>query len=456
MADGAIDTTKIPKDVKWAIWGLSISWLFWGPADAFWGLYLHSFGDSYTQVGWLISAGKILAILVAIPFGILADRFSARKVVLWATALIIPLMLAFYIAGLYGSVSVLIVALLAHGILRMLRNIGVYTYIKEGTPLQQSVHAWALFKSSSVGIWAIGMALGAIAILFFEVHELFLIVIIGLLIRLCIYYMISDPQKTFHTEYPEVHALSFIKRVRWGMTKLRELDARVWYMIVYTFFIGVVIGNFDVFIALFAEDLQFSKAHIALLLGVTNGAFLFGMPMYRLTKNMGKFTRMIMGEGLLLLVFVSIFLFVGTYPVVLFGLVFLYGIARTISHPVREGVLAAFTPKPMQGEISGIQWASMRIGNILGALLFGVVSDVFGLAHVFLSSGVLYGVIIIGLVLLGIKYEKHIRDVFAHMHIPYIYIPHVHLMHRWHIGRGIPGHHEEYNKRMKQHTRVKP
>lgn len=406
----------IPRDVKITIWAIAISWFFWGPADAYFSLYLKEFGSSYSQIGWLVSLGKLIPIFIAIPIGILADRFSSRKILLWSLFLYLSVPVLYFYAGTFSLIIILIVAILVNSILRLIRDVGIQTYIKEKTPAKLSVKVWSSHEAITMGFWGLGMIGGGLLVAHFSLSQLFLFVLVGILTQILMFLRTSEPVKNFQKRHLQVHRLSLRARILRGVRHLWIVDQKVRYMLLVTFLSGLTVGSVDVFLVLFAVELDFGIASIGILMGAIYSSFFLAIPMNRITRKIGRFHSMYVGQFIMALTMVAVFFFSESVWWILFIAFFSHWAAFMLVKPVCNGIIAAYTPPDMQGEMSGIQIFVLTLANFLGAIIFGYVGEIFGLKWIFGVIGVIYFVMAVVFVWLMLRYEHTVKHVKVHPH----------------------------------------
>jgi len=269
-----------------------------------------------------------------------------------------------------------------------------------------------------------------------------ILVPVGIIIQLMMFWRVSEARKTFHREFPKVYKSSLRERLVGGVNHLRTVDKRVFYMLAFTFITGIVVGNMDAFTALFADELGFSHVAIGLLIGIINTSFLFAIPLYSISKKIGKFGSMILGQFIMGATILSMGLYSNSIWWLPFVMMFMHWGAFMLVKPVRNGIIAAFTPKHLQGEMRGIQKTTLHVANFVGGIAFGYISKLFGIEWVFTLTAIVYFIMMAWLIFLGMHYEKSVRKIALHPHASYLQ-----MLHTWHLGHSIPNHHNAYMKK---------
>jgi MFS family permease len=103
----------LPRDGRFLFWGM-FAWEFGiGLYNLLLTLYMEELGASPLQIGMLIGIQGIARIAVTLPSGILAERFSRRKLIIWTTACTAPAALFFGIAQVWWQLIPGMVLLMA-------------------------------------------------------------------------------------------------------------------------------------------------------------------------------------------------------------------------------------------------------------------------------------------------------------------------------------------------------
>lgn len=88
----------LPRDGRFLFWGM-FAWEFgFGLYSLLLTIYMESLGASPVQIGMLIGIQGIARIAVTLPSGILAERVSRRRLIIWTTAATVPAALLYGIA----------------------------------------------------------------------------------------------------------------------------------------------------------------------------------------------------------------------------------------------------------------------------------------------------------------------------------------------------------------------
>lgn len=103
----------LPRDGRFLFWGM-LAWEFgFGLFNLLLTIYIESLGATPFQIGVLVGAQGIARIAVTLPSGILAERFSRKKLIVWTTAITVPAVLLYGIAQTWWQILPGMVLLMA-------------------------------------------------------------------------------------------------------------------------------------------------------------------------------------------------------------------------------------------------------------------------------------------------------------------------------------------------------
>lgn len=86
------------RDVRLQFWSISVFNFAFGLYAYLFTLYLEELGATPVQIGLLIGVQGLLRIAINIPAGVIADRFSRRKIIIATTAIAVPATMIYAVA----------------------------------------------------------------------------------------------------------------------------------------------------------------------------------------------------------------------------------------------------------------------------------------------------------------------------------------------------------------------
>jgi len=433
---------KIPEDVKWVIAWIAISWLFWWPADAYFSLFLKEFWSSYAQIWWLIAFSKFIPLLISIPMWLIADKFSARRLVIWSLVAYLAIPVVFFMAWLEQSIFILLIAIIVNGLMKTVRNIAMDTYIKEKTPKDLSVKVMSVYNWITTWFWWLWLILWWFLVAYFWFHELFLLACFWIFIKLFIFLKVSEVKNPvqFKIHFPQIHKMTFSEKFKRWFTEFFKVDFRVMAMLIVSFFTGATIWVMDVFMVLFIEDLNQWLAIIWFVMWWVYASSFLVLPINKLARRFWKFVWIVIWLLIMAICMSVVALYSESSMIILFAAFFVHMlIFASLVKSTRNWIIAAFTPRHMQWEISWVQNTILVLWNLVWAAWFWIAWDAYWLSSVFWISAFIYLALALFMFYLWIKYEHTVKHVKFQEHWNILT-----MMHIWDIWHALPDNLNNY------------
>lgn len=130
----------LSRDIALIVWGMIVWGLGFGLFANLWSLFIEELGASPTQIGIIIGLQGFLRLAIMLPSGVAADRYS-RKLMMWgATAMSVPNVLVFLLAGAWWH----LLPGLIFGALAQVSIPAISSYLTESTSPQDRPRAFAM------------------------------------------------------------------------------------------------------------------------------------------------------------------------------------------------------------------------------------------------------------------------------------------------------------------------
>jgi MFS family permease len=204
----------LPPDGRRLFWAM-VAWEFgFGLFNLLLTLHLKALGASPTQIGVLLGVQGIARILVTLPAGILAERFSRRKLIVWTNACTVPAALLMGLAQTWWH-------MLPGLILLMAGNIGtpaMASYVVDlSTPATRARTFAMIYSVGPAAATIISPTLGGVIADQSSIRVLFFLCAISWSISTVALHQISERRLTVHHEarpsYREVAANPAVRAV---------------------------------------------------------------------------------------------------------------------------------------------------------------------------------------------------------------------------------------------------
>jgi MFS family permease len=401
-APGATDTPQstieVPASTIYATYGVG----FAGNGVAMmlkviiplWAIELHL---SASQIGIVIGIAGLMPFLFAIHGGVLMDRLGARRVTMaygLTTALLCPLY------PVFPFFAAMVVLQLITGLTSTMVWVGAQSLIVRFTKGKTSLIArfsvaarcGTLLGPVAVGaIWDLAGPWGA----FSFVGGAGLLVLIAL-------FMVPETQET-----GQAAAAPAKTRLRELLPKWQDYAGAfsliaiptVAFVVAMTALRNSSTGIQTSFYIVYLKEIGFLGTLIGVLIGVSEGAGMFGALMAGWWEKFFRPHWVLIGFAVVSLAFVSITPVLGGIFVLLIIATAGRGFAQGLTQPVMFGILARAVDSSVQGTSIGLRATSNRLSSVVVPFAMGFVADAIGIKNSFYVCG---GVLIVCCVIVAL------------------------------------------------------
>lgn len=351
----------------------TIRWFGWGLVEAMIPIFWFTFADSYAETGFLSSIYSIV-FFIALPFAsVLADKISARTIILIGLCLYPAIGLGYFLAGATGLVAFIVIVRIINGAAFAFDSVGRGAYIRRHSAKAEISGTLGYFDTITNSWWLVAVLISTVLVSLFPVHWMFLAIIPTTLIAI---YIISKVKETSHESLGVGIRESFREGVFVSMFKeIKEWNAGLRIFGFLSFLFGCIgpIASLFIPIAAYTEGANLQEVILLTLAIALPSAF--GRPM-------GKFAdRNSMGALLigLALMAASIFAFALTdvywqQLATAFGI----GLAIEIAHLSVDGMATRMVSRRHYGRLSGAIEGLGNIGDLIGPIALGFMIDSLG------------------------------------------------------------------------------
>jgi MFS transporter, ACS family, hexuronate transporter len=354
-----------------------------------------------TQVGWMTSAVFLGSSLIAIPSGIITDKFGARKSLFSFCLLIIFVIFSFYISNSFSVILVLLF-LLGTG----------YGGITPGTNKSIMENFNQLNRGTAMGIKQMGVSLGStlgtlilpmLANQFGWRNSLLSVAI--LLILICLFHFKVFEEKVFH--YQKINILESIKELFKNKRLLRIIS-------VIIFFIWVQLSVMTYLVLYLHESKSISLSFSLLCLALLQIGGVIGRASWGVISD--QLFNQRRGGILGLIALISGFLVISlgivseNIPLLLVAIIsLLLGITTQGWNGIFVLMISEVVRKEQIGLASGIGLAVVYSGAIFGTPLSGWIIDYTGkFETMWIICGI--AIFLIGLISLLLKLDLQVNE----------------------------------------------
>lgn len=374
----------------------------WGVIAPFMAIYIKQFVGSYTNLGLIYFLFYLTATIWCIPFGEFIDVASKK----WSMMgiLFLYIFIGPWFLLLNGFLSVVFLRIY-HGMLSSSIWVTGDSYIREHSPKRKTAEAMGFFDSAyGLGV-VLGSFLGGYLMNIFGFDMFISISISAALALFFVIFFLPDRKR-------KAHILKGLKAV----TKTEFLTAEFSYFWSHKKLVKLSLLSFLLFKAaaililllpLFVFEMGEGYFYVGLIIGVFYIPKVFESVFSHLADKNSKKSIILIGTSYAVAFFLLIYF--TESKLVLFILAFFVSLAFALIAPSIEGAITSIIPRKKIGEISGILRTVKLAAEGLGALIGGIISDIFGIQYVFLYGAFLM-VVLFAVTLTIDEYEDDSTD----------------------------------------------
>ncbi len=401
-----LNLLHIPKGIRLISWATAIRFAGWGFVEIFIPIFLLSFVHNYAEVGVLRSVYDVVFLLALPVVSRLADRVPSKKIILSGLALYPLIALCYFYSGVFGAISLLIVARFINGISYALDSVGKRTYMRRNAHGRIGI-IFGYFDTLANFWWLAAAVVGLFLINTFPLHKLFLFIVPTTLVAMFLVWLLPRERKTRveHEErfkisrlFKEVYVdykqlFSFIKH--WN---LEQKYTAVLYGFVSTIFILIA---FFLPLISFTENKSYTAVFLLSAFAVL--PFIFGVPIGFLSDKAGpKGVRRVIFASVCLLLFLP---FTSSLFVQLV-LVFLISVCAYYAMLALERSATIHETQAHMGSLSGAFLSVAQLSQIISPILIGFFIDEISLIFTISILSIIGLLLIVPLYIFDIKIFK--------------------------------------------------
>jgi len=378
------DTKKIPLGVKLVVLVIFLRGLGWGFIDPFFSIYIQQFSANYSTVGFFLSIMSFLSLLTIIPLIRLTDKVKDGHIMADGSFFYFISVIFYVLAGFSLNITYLVIAFVLNGIAQPLVVVGAETFIRKHSK-GGNARSFGYYTALDYLGWILGMFLSAYVVQFFSLNYLFLFVLPGIFCGILILphlrerglgSMLRGFTKYFHRK--EDFDILF--------QDFKSVDHKMFFFLLVAFFDGMLRMFIFAFIPLFALSINLSLSEVALLMGVMYLPFIFS---FFISEYADRHEKMdVIATGLMIGTISLLLLSMLTGKVAILVLAATISFSLAIIRPAYNGEITRLTPRRMFGEVTGLNNLVAKLGMIIGPIVAGFISDLYGIQVSFLMMAI--------------------------------------------------------------------
>ncbi|MFH1426343.1 MAG: MFS transporter [Candidatus Kerfeldbacteria bacterium] len=387
------DIRHLPPVIVFTVISISVYQFGWGFADPFFSLYLGEFSSKYAVIGLFITLATVMGFIALIPLGALLDRISHHKIINFAKLTYIFIGLAYFCAGEFRSIPILVVALLLNGAFSAMVWTGTAATIRGKSTEKNSGLSFGFYVTANRIMYALGLGLALWVVGRFPIHYIFIPVIIFPAFSILLSQNRDEAGK--QTVRAALKALIVEDKIVGRVyNDVKQFNAEMWAMYAMFFCSYAIIPMAFSFIPLYALSLGYNIVEVGLITLVMNIPFLFSFISAEIADRSERLRNIIIGLGIssISLALLSIW---HTNDWMLFAMSFLLVAGYSIILPSLSSVITVMTPKKFMGTSSAMIDMTMFGAMMVFPPFIGELIDGRGWDIAFMVIGLYLGILVI-------------------------------------------------------------
>ena len=372
---------------------MSCSWFAWGFVDPFWALFVNQIvGDNYFVAGFFSGIFQFFTVLAVLFWGNLVDIVRPLRLLFWNRWVYLLIGPLYFLAGILQSKIILLVAFLINAFGKGMRDVGEQDFLMQVSDAKTCSRILGVNHAFKSMFWMFGILGGAAVLYFlgayFSAHTIISYLYLLLTPFVAVGVLILFRHRNEFGKMAEGIGAK-IKKVLWRekvvlplWNDFRGFSLPLKFSLYLFSFLEVLNQVISFFVPLLALELGLSFAEIGVLIAAVYAPFLF---LFLFSYLADKYDRLaLLQKGFSFTAIPLLFIAFTQDPFLIGMLSASLAFAYAILEPALFGLVASLSPPNKRGEVASLQFFFARIGSIVALLLFGFISEYFGIQTSFL------------------------------------------------------------------------
>ncbi len=342
-------------------------------------LYLELFLDAPELVGLVAALSSLSGMLFSLPTGMLADRFSRKRLLTAAFLLLAAVLLAFF---LNTSLYALIVLQLLFGIAMAPAWVISEAIVKDISPSDRRGEFRSVYGTFANAGLFIGPLIGGLLADRFALRAPYIFAVVLLPVSFILIHKLTDNAR--HSSWSADRPVSHHEDLRVLLKEFRQQRELI-VLELCTAALFFWYSTRWVFGPLFLERLGYSPFIIGLWIAISASPYLFfQIPLGRLADKSGK-THLICLGFVVAAIFIIPLGFLQSLPSLLIT-IFVISLGTTLVEPLIEARVTDIVPRERYGAYAGIFEVAKTLGIMLGPVCSALFVFLFGITYSFIPA----------------------------------------------------------------------
>lgn len=331
-------------------------------------LFIKHIGGSESQVGLVVGAFMLSAVILRPIIGGLLDRYGRRPFILWG---LLIFTLAMYFYSWVGGVFVLLGLRILQGFSWAVSTTAIFTAITDIIPSTRRGEGMGWFSTAMTLAMAIGPMCGIWITQNISYQALFFISVVLSVVALLLMFGAKIPFQPKKT----------------GMQKIELFEKTVLPITICVFFLNVAYGGITAFVPLFTNSLAVNSGAFFMVYAAT---LVLSRPIAgKLSDQHGEKYVIIPALGMTIIALISLSLAEGLIGILVSAV--LYGIGFGSASPAIQAATVRLARPDRKGIANASLLTATDLGIGLGSIMLGWISQYTSYSVLFIVSAVSVG-----------------------------------------------------------------
>jgi len=363
-------------------------------ADAFFSIYIETIIDNvlWVSIIWaILSLGKMM---FSIPVGEIDDHADLKSVLFLSKWAYVITWLLYFVAGMLKSPVVLLIAVILNGFATATLLTTSQAFIRKHSKKNTRWAVFWLYFSASNLAYVIGALIAAVLVKYIDLPYMFLFISLFAVISFFTDKKLPNLSKTkikaflgkdtfIHRFFIEVFSLRSIKRV---VLTMKDYSHRLYYALGFEFMFNLLNYIGFIFIPIVSVQNHLTLPQIAIVFAVMRVPYLIDFFTGNIADNTSK--RKFLFFVLLFISFLYMLLGYNEWFRSIMTITFAISLGLSIMRPVISAFVSDCTDPKDEWAISWVGEFISKLWEMIGILLFGISSTIFGIQTSFILVGI--------------------------------------------------------------------
>lgn len=368
------ESRSLSEGIKILAYARALRWVGWGLGEALIPIFILKFSNSFVQMG-LFSSMVELSALICLPIiGMLADKTSAKKLILLSLVLYPLVGASYFLAGILATGAFIVLARIINGLTWELENVGIETYYRRVAHHSNIATSFGYLDTWSNAAWIVAALVGMLLVTIIPIHYLFL----GISPFAVIAYFIVrkaplDKVSERHTPKQWLNAYASV------ISQWKNWNAKLKLLAILVLFSSLISALTDFFLPIGAY-LDGANLPMVVLLAIF-GAIpsLFGYRLGRVADAKHKGTLLALGLLVVAILIAGVAIF-DSYAVKLIA-IFLMGTILELFSVIKASLVTTLGAAETYGLRGSAFESIVTIGDLTAPVALGIAIDRAGFSH---------------------------------------------------------------------------